>query len=84
MRCGQRRTPPHHQSGLDCSVDPPHKLRLMLAPGGRNQRTQQSLVNDEELMLIEPAARKSEQLLAIIRAIKLLAQHTNERDGDGQ
>ena len=51
----------------------------MLAPSSRYHRTQKSLVNDEKLMLIEPAVRESEQSLAVIRAVKLLAKHPNER-----
>jgi len=35
-------------------------------------------VDDEELVLIEPAARKPEQTLAVVRARKLLAQHSHE------
>lgn len=75
MRRGERRAPPHHQTWLDGLVDLLHKLRLMLAPGGRNHRAQQPFADDEELVLIEPAARKSKQPLAIVRARKFLAQH---------
>jgi hypothetical protein len=54
------------------------ELRLMLSPGGRNHRAQQPFMDDQELVLIEPAARKPEQPLAIVRAGKLLAQHSHE------
>ena len=35
-------------------------------------------MDDEELVLIEPAARKPEQTLAVVRAGKFLAQHSHE------
>ena len=78
MRCGERRAPPHHQTRLDGPVNPPRELRLMLAPSGRDHRAQQPLVDNEEPVLIEPAARKSEQPLAVVRAGKFLAQHPHE------
>jgi hypothetical protein len=54
------------------------ELRLMLSPGGRNHRAQQPFVNDEEMVLIEPAARKPKQPLAIVRAGKFLTQDSHE------
>src|SRR5277367_4485755 len=78
MRRGEHRAPPHHQTWLDGLVDLLRKLRLMLAPGSRNHRAQQPFVDDEELVLIEPAACKPKQPLAVIRAGKFLAQHSHE------
>ena len=78
MRRGERRAPPHHQTWLDGLVDLLRKLRLMLAPGGRNHRAQQPLVDDKKPVLIKPAARKSKQPLAVVRAGEFLAQHSHE------
>ena len=49
----------------------------MLAPSGRNHRAQKPLVDDEEMVLIEPAARRPEQSLTVVRVRKLLAQHSH-------
>jgi len=88
MRRGERCAPPHHQTRLDCLVDLLCELRLLLAPGGRNHRAQEPFVDDEKPVLIEPAARKSKQPLAIVRAGKFVAQHSHEGTpvmaGDGR
>jgi len=51
----------------------------MLAAGSGNHRAQQPLMNNDQPMLIEPAARESEQPLPIIRARELPTQYANQR-----
>src|SRR5882672_4168539 len=79
VRRDQHLPPAFQQFTVDLSVNAPGQRRFILPGGAHDGRAQRSFMHDDQLMVVQPAARKDQQSLPIAGTRQLLPQRAYQR-----